>query len=61
MRQFLSWIARRPRSYEETMDAWRSHCPRLSVWEDATSEGLVRIGNRQVELTARGRAVLDGE
>ena len=35
MIQFLSWVADRPRSYAETMDAWRTTCPRLSVWEDA--------------------------
>jgi len=25
------------------MKAWRSSCPRLSVWEDALLEGLVRF------------------
>jgi hypothetical protein len=58
MVQFLDWIADRPRSYAETMDAWRSTCPRLSVWEDAVIAGLVRIENnadRAVILTARGR------
>src|SRR5262249_45361315 len=34
--QFLAWLAERPRSYAETMEAWRTSCPRLSVWEDAT-------------------------
>ena len=61
MLQFLAWVADRPRSYPETMDAWRSTCPRLSVWEDAIIEGLVRIDNgngRAVLLTARGRKAL---
>ena len=40
---FLAWVAARPRTYGETMDAWRTSCPRLSVWEDATAEGLVAI------------------
>lgn len=61
MIQFLTWIADRPRNYAQTMDAWRSSCPRLSVWEDAIIEGLIRIesnGNRSIRLTPRGAAVL---
>jgi hypothetical protein len=63
MRQFLAWVDEQPRSYAETMAAWRTTCPRLSVWEDATLEGLVRLtgvagGATMVELTERGRVVL---
>jgi hypothetical protein len=69
MIQFLSWVADRPRSYAQTMDAWRTSCPRLSVWEDAIIDDLVRIGGndtgngkvngtRTVTLTERGRRVL---
>jgi hypothetical protein len=58
--QFLAWVAERPRSYTETMEAWRTSCPRLPVWEDATSEGLVqRQSGNLVVLTARGRAALE--
>lgn len=39
--QFLEWVADRPRNYHETMDAWRTSCPRISVWEDALIDGLV--------------------
>ena len=39
--QFLAWVADRPRNYHETMDAWRTSCPRISVWEDALIDGLV--------------------
>ena len=28
--QFLAWVADRPRTYAEAMEAWRSTCPRLS-------------------------------
>ena len=60
--ELLAWIAARPRSYAETLDAWRSNCPRLSVWDDAVGDGLVRIvrrpGGAGVELTLRGRALL---
>jgi hypothetical protein len=61
MIQFLSWVADRPRSYTETMDAWRTSCPRLSVWEDAVIANLVRLegeGARAVKLTERGAALL---
>ena len=60
MIQFLSWVADRPRSYPQTMEAWRTTCPRLSVWEDAVIEGLVRLDGklRLVILTPQGRAVL---
>jgi hypothetical protein len=62
MLQFLSWVADRPRTYPQTMEAWRSTCPRLSVWEDAIIDGLVRVENgngRAVVLTARGREILN--
>jgi hypothetical protein len=61
MIQFLAWIADRPRNYAQTMEAWRSSCPRLSVWEDAIIEGLIRIDSdtdRRVRLTPRGSAAL---
>ena len=67
-RDSLVWVAREPRSYAETMDAWRTSCPRFTVWEDAIGDGLVRLdggnGTRlretRVVLTPRGRALLDG-
>jgi hypothetical protein len=55
-----------PRTYGEAMDAWRTSCPRLSIWEDAISGGLIHIQpdgpmtRAQVTLTPRGQAVLDG-
>jgi hypothetical protein len=61
MVQFLTWVTDRPRTYTETMDAWRSTCPRLSVWEDAILDGLVALGKgakRPVTLTPRGASVL---
>ena len=64
MIQFLQWVADRPRSREDVMDAWRSSCPRFPVWEDARAEGLIRQcggekGQHRVELTERGRAALE--
>ena len=65
--QFLRWIADRPRTYEDVQSAWQSTCPLNCAWEDAISDGLVRIkrsserpmGQSKVVLTPRGRAVLD--
>ena len=37
---FLEWIDRAPRPYAEVMDAWRTSCPRLTVWEDCIDRGL---------------------
>jgi len=63
--QFLSWVADTPRTYVEVMDAWRTSCPRLSIWEDASIDGLVRLehgpqGQSVVALTPLGHAMLDG-
>ena len=55
--QLLEWLAERPRSYAETVDVWRSHCPRLMVWEDALADRLVRVERSRVLLTAAGHAV----
>lgn len=56
--QLLSWIAERPRSYAETIEAWKTSCPRLSVWEDALSDGLVRVERGSVLLTEAGSELL---
>jgi hypothetical protein len=57
-RQLLEWIQEERRSYRETIEAWHSHCPRLTVWEDAIHEGLVAVKGGVVVLTERGRAQL---
>src|SRR5215470_12678922 len=59
MRQFLAWVAERPRRREEVREAWRS-CPRISVWEDAVMGELVAYdGAGLIGLTERGREALD--
>ena len=35
------WVAKAPRSYSDVMEAWRTSCPRLTVWEDAVDRGYV--------------------
>lgn len=37
----VEWIAREPRLYSEVIEAWRSSCPRLTIWEDAVDRGYV--------------------
>ncbi len=64
MVQFLEWVAARPRRREDVLEAWLSSCPRFPVWEDARADGLIRqyggeAGEHRVELTERGRAMLD--
>jgi hypothetical protein len=61
MLQFLGWVADRPRTREQAVEAWHS-CPHISVWEDAIVEGLVATennGKRTIALTQRGRALLE--
>jgi hypothetical protein len=66
-REFLTWVSVRPRTYAEAMEAWRSTCPRHTVWEDALADGLIQVesggtlNQSQVTLTERGRAILDGK
>jgi hypothetical protein len=57
----------RPRTYSETMEAWRTSCPRMPVWEDAIDGELIKVvsahglemSESAVMLTPLGRAVLD--
>ena len=65
--QFLQWLADSPRTYGEAMDAWRTSCPRLSIWEDALREGLISVESglcamrqAKVSVTAKGSVFLRG-
>lgn len=66
---FVAWVAREPRTYAETLEAWHTSCPRLPVWEDAFDGGLVclqrepgvRMNESLVVVTERGRALLNGD
>src|SRR5215469_6058131 len=57
---FLEWIARKPRPYSQVMDAWRTSCPKLTVWEEANDHGFVEqtrvVGQEMlVQVTPFGR------
>jgi hypothetical protein len=65
VRELLTWVSERPRTYGETMQAWRSNCPRHAVWEDACMDGFVEVidsgkgmNASKVALTTQGKAVL---
>jgi hypothetical protein len=63
--QFLAWVASRPRTYAEAMQAWQTTCPRHTVWEDALIDRLIKVASAdtqhesEVTLTPRGKAILD--
>ncbi len=37
----LEWVGPHARPYAEVMEAWRTSCPRLPVWEDANDRGFI--------------------
>jgi hypothetical protein len=61
--QLLEWLSARPRSYSDVIEAWRTSCPRLSIWEDACIAGLVHYepdGDRIVRLSPKRETLLQG-
>lgn len=65
----LEWIGRGERPYREVIEAWRTSCPRLPVWETANSLGLlehhhhpgreatVAVSDKGLERLRSGRTV----
>jgi len=37
----LQFIGPTSRPYDEVLDAWRTSCPRLPVWEEANERGFI--------------------
>ena len=64
--QLLRWVSETPRTYEEAMEAWRTSCPRMPIWDDAIRDGLIELDPRgsmretRVTLTPDGKALLNG-
>lgn len=63
----VEWVAQQPRPLDDVMEAWRTSCPRLPVWEDVVDRGFVTrepaedmgLGKgRIVCVSAAGRAFL---
>jgi hypothetical protein len=62
--ELLDWIGPDARPYAEVMDAWRTSCPQLPVWEHAQDRGLIvrhrgQDGTPRISVSATGRAVRD--
>ena len=60
----LEWIGPHPRPYAEVLEAWRTSCPRLPVWEEANKRGFVDHLHEQghaalVAVSRQGRAYLE--
>ena len=59
----LEWLARHDRTYSEVMDAWRTSCPKLPVWEDANDRQLIARENKNgleiIRVTPSGQALLE--
>lgn len=59
----LEWLGRKERTYEETMEVWRTSCPRLTIWEDAEDRSLIETtsanGRALVRVTSAGRTLLE--
>ena len=63
MLDLVEWIHKQPRSYEDVMNAWRTSCPGLPVWENAVDSGYVvrewRKGEGAiVSITTKGQKFL---
>jgi hypothetical protein len=59
----IEWVAREPRSHADVMEAWRTSCPRLTVWEEALERRLLRRTNvagqgARVVVTPSGQRLL---
>lgn len=62
LRDMLRFVADE-RDYFEVMEAWRTSCPRLPIWEEATERALVTRARNEsglsvVRVTAKGRGFL---
>jgi len=59
----LEWIGPDLRPYPEVIEAWRTSCPRLPVWEEANSRGFIDHQHQAgvgsfVSVSLSGRAFL---
>ncbi len=49
----LEWIGPAARPYVDVLDAWRTSCPNLAIWEEANHRGYIERRN----VAGRGRLV----
>ena len=60
-RQLLEWIDGGRRTRAEVLEAWKTSCPRLSIWEDACIDGLIDCDDGPdhiVRVSGKGRELL---
>ncbi len=61
----LAFVGREGRELDVVLDAWRTSCPRLPIWETALDGGFVALkssgGGTRVVLTPAGLAFLEQE
>jgi hypothetical protein len=50
----LEWLGPEPRPYAEVLEAWRTSCPRLPVWENANDRGFITRQRALVSVSAAG-------
>jgi hypothetical protein len=55
----LEWVGPDGRPYAEVIEAWRTSCPRLPVWEEANDRGFISRhrppgGSPLVSVSVRG-------
>ncbi len=55
----LAWLGPAPRPYAEVMEAWRTSCPRLPVWEDANERGFIERRGSWVCVSEAGREFVE--
>jgi hypothetical protein len=59
----LEYVANGEKTCDEVIDAWRTSCPKLPVWEDANDRQLVATrqvnGRRIVTTTPSGGSLLE--
>jgi hypothetical protein len=64
IRDLLEWIIMRERTYQEVIDAWRTSCPKLPVWEEANDRKFIamedRTGRFVISVTEAGSAFIEG-
>ena len=59
----LDWLGPGSRPYAEVIEAWRTSCPRLPVWEEANARGFIERSHvpgseARVAVSAEGRRFL---
>ncbi len=62
--ELLEWVSARQRTYKDAQEAWGTHCPRHSAWEDAIAAGLIEVRRNGshgslVALTAAGESQVE--